>query len=219
VTFLPGGLLAVATMELAAGQMVSGASRLVSGVVQLALLAVGIVAGAALVHAPKSSLLDHQVAGLGYWAAWLGVFVFAFGVFLHFSAPARSLPWLLLVLVVAFAGQSLGSALFGGELSGFFGALAMTPLALWVERLRRGPPKLVTFLPAFWLLVPGATGLIGVTAIVGTGTNVASSAFSHTLGSIIAISLGVLIGAALFNTTNAGAGYLGRAVGWPHADM
>jgi uncharacterized membrane protein YjjP (DUF1212 family) len=218
VTFLPGALLAVATMELAAGEMVSGSSRLVSGVVQLALLAFGIVAGAALVNAPQSYLLDHKVAGLGYWAAWLGVFVFAFGVFLHFSAPVSSLPWLLLVLVAAFAGQSVGSALFGGELSGFFGALVMTPLALWVERLRRGPPKLVTFLPAFWLLVPGATGLIGVTTIVGTGANVATSVFRDTLGSIIAISLGVLIGAAAFKTTNVGARYLGRAVRWPRTE-
>jgi hypothetical protein len=32
----------------------------------------------------------------------------------------------------------------------------MTPVVLWVERLPGGPPKLVTFLPAFWLLVPGA---------------------------------------------------------------
>jgi uncharacterized membrane protein YjjP (DUF1212 family) len=44
VTFLPGGMLAIATMEIAAGQMVSGASRLVNGFVQLALLAFGIVA-------------------------------------------------------------------------------------------------------------------------------------------------------------------------------
>ena len=33
VTLLPGGLLAIATMEIAAGQMVSGASRLVTGFV------------------------------------------------------------------------------------------------------------------------------------------------------------------------------------------
>ncbi|HEY2278133.1 MAG TPA: hypothetical protein VGI00_07240 [Streptosporangiaceae bacterium] len=34
------------------------------------------------------------------------------------------------------------------RISGFFGAVAMTPVVLWVERLRHGPPKLVTFLPA-----------------------------------------------------------------------
>jgi hypothetical protein len=91
VTFLPGGMLAIATMEIAAGQMVSGASRLVNGFVQLALLAFGIVAAGALVRASPADFLDHRVAGLGAWAGWAGVVVFTLGIYLHFSAPLRSL--------------------------------------------------------------------------------------------------------------------------------
>jgi uncharacterized membrane protein YjjP (DUF1212 family) len=82
VTFLPGGMLAIATMEIAAGQMVSGASRLVNGFVQLALLAFGIVAAGALVRASPADFADHQAAGLGAWAGWAGVIVFAIGVYL-----------------------------------------------------------------------------------------------------------------------------------------
>jgi len=204
VTFLPGGMLAIATMEIAAGQMVSGTSRLINGFVQLALLAFGIVAAGALVKVPRTDFIDHQAAGLGAWAAWAGVAVFAVGIYFHFSAPLRSLPWMLLVLFVAFAGQAAGDALFGAQISGFFGAAAMTPVALWVERLPNGPPKLVTFLPAFWLLVPGATGLIGVTKIVGTGLGVASHGLSDVLLTIISISLGVLIGAAAYRTAHVG---------------
>ena len=204
VTFLPGGMLAIATMEIAAGQMVSGASRLVNGFVQLALLAFGIVAAGALIRVPRTDFIDHQAAGLGAWAGWAGVAIFAVGIYLHFSAPLRSLPWILLVLFVAFAGQAAGDALFGAQISGFFGAAAMTPVALWVERLPNGPPKLVTFLPAFWLLVPGATGLIGVTKIVGTGLGVASHGLSDVLLTIISISLGVLIGAAAYRTAHVG---------------
>ena len=204
VTFLPGGMLAIATMEIAAGQMVSGASRLVNGFVQLALLAFGIVAADALVKVPRTDFIDHQAAGLGAWAAWAGVAVFAVGIYFHFSAPLRSLPWMLFVLFVAFAGQAAGDALFGAQISGFFGAAAMTPVALWVERLPNGPPKLVTFLPAFWLLVPGATGLIGVTKIVGTGLGVASHGLSDVLLTIISISLGVLIGATTYRTAHVG---------------
>ena len=204
VTFLPGGMLAIATMEIAAGQMVSGTSRLVNGFVQLALLAFGIVAAGALVKVPRTDFIDHQAAGLGAWAAWAGVAVFAVGIYFHFSAPLRSLPWMLFVLFVAFAGQAAGDALFGAQISGFFGAAAMTPVALWVERLPNGPPKLVTFLPAFWLLVPGATGLIGVTKIVGTGLGVASHGLSDVLLTIISISLGVLIGAAAYRTAHVG---------------
>jgi uncharacterized membrane protein YjjP (DUF1212 family) len=210
VTFLPGGMLAIATMELAAGQMVSGASRLVSGLVQLALLAFGILAASELVSQSRADLVDHRVAGAGDWAAWLGVVVFTVGIYLYFSAPLRSLPWILFVLLAAFAGQSLGDALFGGQLSGFVGAVIMTPLALWVEKLPHGPPKLVTFLPAFWLLVPGATGLIGVTQIVGAGTNVGARAFTDVLISIVSIALGVLIGASAYDTAEVGLGRLAR---------
>ena len=53
----------------------------------------------------------------------------------------------------------------------------MTPLVLLIGRRRAGPPSMVLFLPAFWLLVPGAAGLIGVTAIVGT--NAARSGRLH----------------------------------------
>jgi uncharacterized membrane protein YjjP (DUF1212 family) len=204
VTFLPGGILAIATMEIAAGQMVSGASRLVNGFVQLALLAFGIVAAGGLVRASPADFADHRVTALGAWAGWAGVIVFALGVYLHFSAPFRSLPWILLVLYVAFAGQAIGDVLFGGQISGFFGAAAMTPLVLWVERLPNGPPKLVTFLPAFWLLVPGAAGLIGVAQIVGTGPDVAARGLSEVLVTIISISLGVLTGAAAYRAADAG---------------
>ena len=164
VTFLPGAALTIATVELAAGQMVSGASRLVNGLVQLLLLAFGILAASALFELCAAVLADNPVNRLGWWAPWLGVVVFAVGMYLHLSAPARSLPWMLVIMLAAYAGQVAGAAVFGGLLSGFFGALAMTPLALWVETVRNGPPKLVTFLPGFWLLVPGAAGLIGVTA-------------------------------------------------------
>jgi uncharacterized membrane protein YjjP (DUF1212 family)/uncharacterized membrane protein YjjB (DUF3815 family) len=169
VTFLPGGMLAIATMEIAAGQMVAGASRLVNGLVQLGLLAFGIVAAGALVGAPTADFADHGAALAGTWEGLSGVIVFALGIWFHFSAPLRSVPWILLVVCAAFAGQAIGNALFGAAISGFFGAAAMTPVVLWVERLPSGPPKLVTFLPAFWLLVPGATGLIGLTQIVGSG--------------------------------------------------
>ena len=202
-------------MEIAAGQMVSGASRLVNGFVQLALLAFGILAGGALAGAEPADFTDHRVAGFGPWAGWVGVTVFAIGLYLHFSAPLRSMPWILLVLYVAFAGQVAGDVLFSARISGFFGAVAMTPVVLWVEQLRHGPPKLVTFLPAFWLLVPGATGLIGVTQIVGTGAGAgaASRGLSDTLATIISISLGVLIGAAVYRSADAGYRQLTR-FGW-----
>ena len=86
---------------------------------------------------------------------------------LSYSGRPGSLGWILLVLYVAYAGQVLGGLLFGSSLSAFVGAAVMTPVAVFVATQRTGPPTLVTFLPAFWLLVPGAIALVGVTQVMG----------------------------------------------------
>jgi uncharacterized membrane protein YjjP (DUF1212 family) len=214
-TFLPGAALTIATVELAAGQMVSGASRLINGFVQLALLAFGILAASALFDLSAAVLADNPVNRLGWWAPWVGVIVFAVGNYLHFSSPARSLPWILVVLLTAYGAQVAGAAVFGGLLSGFFGALAMTPLVLWVETLPSGPPKLVTFLPGFWLLVPGAAGLIGVTELLGVNPQLGTQAIVDTLVTVMSIALGVLIGTAAYRTAHVGARALARTIPIP----
>jgi uncharacterized membrane protein YjjP (DUF1212 family) len=195
VTFLPGGALTTATVELASGEMVAGSSRLVSGMVQLLLLAFGIVAGAELAGLPPATVLrDRPVNLLGWWAPWLGVVVFGIATALYFSAPRGALRWLLLVLLTAWVGEQVGGRLVGPDTAGFFGALAMTPVALAVARLPGGPPAQVTFLPAFWLLVPGALGLVGVTEAVGDPAGASRADLAQPLASVIAIALGVLCG-------------------------
>jgi uncharacterized membrane protein YjjP (DUF1212 family) len=199
VTFLPGSALTTATIELASGEMVAGASRLVFGSVQLLLLAFGIVAGVELAGVPSESVLDDESANLlGWWAPWLGVVVFGIAAAIYFSAPPGALPWLMLVLLAAWLGQVAADQLFGGEVSGFFGALVMTPIALTIARLPGGPPAQVTFLPAFWLLVPGALGLIGVTEVVGDPASASIEDLVEPIGSIVAIALGILTGVSLF---------------------
>jgi len=195
VTFLPGAALTMAVIELSAAQMVSGASRLVSGALQLVLLAFGIVTAAEAFGLPSAEILVNSPQNLiGWWAPWLGVVVFGIGVAIFYAAPLGALPGLFLVLLVAFLGQQLGSALLGGYIGGFIGALAMTVVARLVERTRFGPPALVSFLPGFWLLVPGAIGLIGLTEYIASGTELAVQNFLGTLGAMVAIAVGVLCG-------------------------
>ncbi|MEF3404594.1 threonine/serine ThrE exporter family protein [Agromyces sp. CCNWLW203] len=203
-TFLPGGVLTTAVVELAAGQMLAGASRLVFGLVQLSLLAFGILAAGTLVGVGSSSYVPLDVGeALPWWVAVFGVLLFAIGNYLHFSAPPRTFGWVLLVLFVAYTGQVVGGILIGPTVSGFIGALVMTPVVLWIATLRHGAPSQLTFLPAFWLLVPGAAGLVGLTEAIGTTRGYED--FAEALTSIMSIALGVLIGTALYRVAHHGA--------------
>ena len=194
VVFLPGAVLTTSVLELAAGEVVSGSSRLVSGVMQLALLSFGILAGIEAVGVSSSRVFAGSGGRLGDWAPWLGVLVFAVGVTIANSAPARSFPGLVLVLYAAWSGQVLGDAVLGGYVSALVGAVVMTVVAQWVSRLRWAMPPLALFLPGFWLLVPGALGLIGLTELAGVGGSAASQDLVATVVSIFAIAVGVLIG-------------------------
>jgi uncharacterized membrane protein YjjB (DUF3815 family) len=208
VTFLPGAALTMAVVELSAAEMVAGASRLVTGMLQLLLLAFGIVGAAQVVDVPAASeLVDQPQNLLGWWAPWLGVLVVGIGNYLYNSAPPRSFAWLCVVLYAAWIGQYLGDQAFGGYVSGFVGALVMTPVAYLVERRPSAPPALVSFLPAFWLLVPGALGLIGVTEYISHNVTAGVQDFLAAVAAIIAIALGVLCGYPLYRS-------LARSLGW-----
>ena len=197
VTFLPGGLLTTGVLELSSGHVISGAGRLASGVMQLVLLALGIVAGAQLVGVPASIIGETSSDPLGVAAAWLGVAVFGVGVFLFYGARTEALRWILLVLYVAYAGQVIGGLFFGGTLSAFYGAVAMTPVAMLAARQEDGPSMLVTFTPGFWLLVPGALGLEGITRIFGDDEVEGINAMVTTVATMVSVSLGVLLGLAV----------------------
>ena len=197
VTFLPGRLLTTGVLEFSTGQLVSGTGRLASGGLQLALLAIGIVAGARLVGVPATSISDPVSDVGGVALAWLGVGMFGLGVFLFHGSRRSSLAWMMVVLYVAYAGQVLGGVFFGGVLSAFFGALAMTPVAVYASRREFGPPMLVAFMPGFWLFVPGALGLEGVTQFLGGERLGGIEILLSTLTTMIGIAFGVLLGTAL----------------------
>ncbi|SDD79832.1 Uncharacterized membrane protein YjjP, DUF1212 family [Sanguibacter gelidistatuariae] len=199
VILLPGALLTTGIIELSAGQMMSGAGRLMAGFMQLTLLSVGIVAGAALVGVPQIVLSEahHPIGPAG---PWIAVAAFGVGVVVHQGGRRDSIPWILLVLYVAYGAQVIGDIFFGGVLSALIGAFVMTPVAVLVSRHPSGPAAAVSFLPAFWLLVPGALGLVGVTALLG-GDGDGMSTVVTTLSTMVAIALGILAGSALSSSS------------------
>lgn len=198
VTFLPGAMLTLGMVELAYGDMVSGSSRLITGFVQLILLAFGLGIGAALIGYTPEDLVYSATHYVNLpFTGWAGVLVFGVGVYLHFSAPRNSFHWLILVLLLAFGAQRLATNLIGSEISGFFGTLVATPLGYLIQLRFKGPPAAVTFLPSFWLLVPGALGLLSVTRMMSN--RVAGLDGIITVVFVIAsIALGTLVGASLY---------------------
>ncbi|HEX5166595.1 MAG TPA: threonine/serine exporter family protein [Thermomicrobiales bacterium] len=199
VTFLPGAMLTTGMMELTSGDIVSGSSRLVAGMVQLVLLLFGLLIAASIVGLPTAEAFSTVgPSNFWSWGPWAGTFIYGIGIYLHRTAPARSLPWLLLVLLVAQAGQAAGSAIAGGYLGGFFGALAMTPVAYAIQRWPSAPPAMVSILPAYWLLVPGALGLMKLTELVSETSQAAINDIGKTIYTLIAIALGVTVGQSVY---------------------
>jgi uncharacterized membrane protein YjjP (DUF1212 family) len=202
VTFLPGAMLTFGMVELAYGDVVTGSSRLVNGLVELVLLAFGLTVGALLVGYRPENLVDatrETVEGpWGLLGPWVGVIVFGLGVYFTFSAPRNSFWWMLVVLLLAFAAQQFAAGFFGKEISGFFGTLVATPLGYVIQKRFRGPPSMVTFLPSFWLLVPGAMGLLTVNRLLRDPEKLDGLlGVAFTLASI---GLGALVGASLYKS-------------------
>lgn len=209
VVFLPGSMLTVAVVELAFANIVSGATRLVAGFTQLVLLAFGLLGGFRLFGPPTPDALQHVPDRLAPWLPWLGVLLFALGLHLYKSSRPRSLLWMTFTMAMAYAGQTLSGIVFAGASTAFFGAVVMTLTALLIEYRFKGPPALVTFLPAFWLLAPGAFGLASV---AGMATNAGGTAHNilQLLFTLTAIAMGCLIGAFMYS----GLFHVRRAAWW-----
>jgi uncharacterized membrane protein YjjP (DUF1212 family) len=207
VTFLPGAVLTLGMVELAYGDMVSGSSRLMTGFVHLVLLAFGLAAGAALVgFSPDRLALASAPLREVAWVPWAGVVVFGIGMYFHLSAPRRSFAWILGLLLIAFAAQQLAASVFSNAISGFFGTLVATPLAYLIRLRFGGPPASVTFLPSFWLLVPGSLSLLSVTRMMSDRSGGIDGMITA-IFAIASIALGTLVGASLYK-------WVTEKIGW-----
>jgi uncharacterized membrane protein YjjB (DUF3815 family) len=113
---------------------------------------------------------------------------------------------MLLVLLPTFATQRLAAVFFGKEISGFFGMLVATPLGYLIQLRFKGPPAMVTFLPSFWLLVPGALGLLSVKHMLSDHTAGVDGLIAAVFA-IVSIALGTLMGASVYK-------WLTETFGW-----
>ncbi|MDE0546525.1 threonine/serine exporter ThrE family protein [Microbacterium sp. C7(2022)] len=194
IMLLPGGLLTIAVLELASGDIVSGAARAAAGGMRLILLGAGLVAAVSLLGVPAFTS-TWGGSPLGPVAPWIAVAVFGVALSVYQCARPASIGWILVVLYVAYGAQVIGEIFLNGPLSALVGAVAMTPVAVLLSRQKTGPPTIVSFLPAFWLLVPGALGLTGVATLLH-GDTAGITTLVSTVATMVAIALGVLIGLA-----------------------
>ena len=70
---LPGAILVTAMSELAAGDMMAGAARMIYGIVQLMLFTLGLIAASQLLQVPPELLTVARIDELGWWTAPVGV--------------------------------------------------------------------------------------------------------------------------------------------------
>ena len=194
-TFLPGAAITLAVIELSTQHVVSGASRLVVGFMQIAQLAFGILIAAQLAGIANTDLVTTEFNRLGAWAPLLGVVIYGLGAMLYFGPPTSFLPWMLLMLLTAYAGQWVGNAVLGSYASGFGGGLTLIICALAISHRPNTPPTVSLVLPGFWLLVPGSLGFMGVTQLLGTHS---TAVFTATLISMMSIAVGVQTGLLLW---------------------
>ena len=205
---VPGAVITNGLLELTATDILTGSARLVYGLVVLAFMAAGIAAGAALtgLHLDvDSAALVGQVPSLvtdatGWgalpplWVSWVGIVVLGIGVgFIFASGPA-----LTVVTVVAMALTyslliSLAPWLGGSVATGVTSCVVLL-LARILEKRTVAVPTMVSFLPAFLLLVPGSVALVALAAAdVGALTSAMATFASLCIGTKLGSVLGDLL--------------------------
>ncbi|CAN1543091.1 COG2966 Uncharacterized conserved protein [Mycobacteriaceae bacterium] len=212
VATLPGMALTTGAMELADAQIISGSSRLIYGISQLALLVFGVTLGT---HIAGSEMTPRAPSALmGPWSLYLSIIVVAVGLFIYLSAPPGSLFWLMAAIAVAVLGQKLAETVMSSAHSGFFGAVLAVLFAMLAARIRTAPPAVVMLLASFWSLVPGALSFMSVSqAATGSDADVATMGVAG--AAIAAIALGTLVGWSIFRTID-GRTPWAKAIGTEH---
>lgn len=200
----PGALITNALLELTAADIVTGASRLVQGLIMLGFMAAGIASGSALtgLHVdPSSAALVGEVAGVGtsldgweavpsYWVSWVAVVVLAVGLGLVFRSGWRLTLVSVAVMVTAYALVSGTTPVWGSVVAtGATAALLFVGTRL-LERLAPAIPATVSFFPAFLLLVPGTVGLVAVATFD-------AQALATPLATFVSLCIGTKIGGLL----------------------
>jgi uncharacterized membrane protein YjjP (DUF1212 family) len=202
---IPGDLLCAASAEIAVGQFTPGAVRLAQAAVTLVQLAAGVVIAAELTGVGLRALSEPSTGQtLPTWVIAVAWIPFTVGLALTFNARMRDVPWMLLLVYLAWGVQELVLAHSlvvpeEGE-TGATGAVFLAAAALAfgagvLESFHRLPPRGVTILAGFFALTVGAVALRGLTALAGTPTAEGFGDIRDATEETVALTLGLIAGA------------------------
>jgi len=197
VILLPGGALTTAVVDLVGGDMVSGASRLIYAVFQLASMAFGFCVAISLVDLSPSGLTDYTSAA-PVWVAWIGVMAFAIGIMLYFCMP-KSL-WIpsFVIILVTYGAQSLAQIELPSFVASGVAACVGLTAALFVNSRRgSGPLYMALFLPSFWLIVPGSLSFVAVAGVLTKDPSL-SSLGGLALLTLLSMAIGIMIATLMY---------------------
>lgn len=198
---LPGTLLTVGSLDLLRGALQAGAARLVGGIHQLMVLALGLVASEAAFAITGPAKPVAETVQIGAWSPVVGLGVYVVGTCLAFCAPLSALPALAFAVYVAWGIQQFLDALAGPYASTFLAAAVAVRVARAIYP-KFGPPPLLTLNPVFRILGVGGLSLLRVTSLTAgnfVGTDVGAAVFA-----LISVSLGLAAGLALTERMSVG---------------
>jgi uncharacterized membrane protein YjjB (DUF3815 family) len=133
--------------------------------------------------------------------AWIP---FTFGLAWTFNARMRDVPWMLLLVYIAWGVQELVLAHSlvvpqegetGATAAVFLAAVALAFAAGVLEQFRDLPPRGVTILGGFFALTVGAVALRGLTALAGIPRAQGFNDIRDAAAETIALTLGLIAGA------------------------
>jgi uncharacterized membrane protein YjjP (DUF1212 family) len=190
---LPGYTITVALDELAARQMIAGASRLASAITSFLFLGLGLILAGKLAVIFGAPIQTAALAGLPAWTDYAAIVLGLLAFAAWFRAPlADYLP----IVVAGGAGvavQKWGSVSLGGPLAAFTAALVVSISANIYARIS-GRLAAVVIAPAILLMVPGSLGLKSILFVASRDVVIGVDAALQMALGAIALVTGVLAG-------------------------
>jgi uncharacterized membrane protein YjjB (DUF3815 family) len=181
--------------------------RLVQAGVTIVQLAAGIVIAAELTGVGLSVLSQPLPPAhtLPHWLIAVTWIPFTIGLALTFNARMADLPWMLLLVYLAWAVQELvlahslvnpAEGETGSTAAVFVAAAVLAFAAGILEQFRQLPPRGVIILGGFFALTVGGVALSGLTALAGNPRLQGFSDIRDATSETFTLTLGLIAGAA-----------------------